>query len=191
MTTKGKEIVIDGEPFVDSRAVYELFNGLVSDDAIRDLGKGWGRQKIGNRYFYRKADVKLPNFPIARWQRMTLMYLSLIMPDYPAMEFAEGGYYYALSFLNGAKVEKIVTGDLIRKAGKTAFVLVFIAGKVNRYHLIVMDDTLIAGRKLRDDEVAAVIATAHRSTGADIQVWNPSFFEEIANELLTPAEAQL
>lgn len=181
----GKEIVIEGETYVDSRAVYELLGGLISDKSIRDLGKEWGRQKVGNRYFYRKTDVKLPSYPVARWQRMALMYLSLMRPEYPVMQFAEQGYYQAQAFLNGARVEKIATGELVCKFGKAFFVLLTIDVTARRYHLVVVNDTDIAGRQLTKEEAASAI-TVHHTQSADFHIWNLDLFAQIANELLAP-----
>ena len=182
---KGKEMTIEGEAYVDTQAVHELLNGLISDNAIRELGKEWGRQKVGNRYFYRKADVKLPDYPVARWQRMALMYLSLMEPEFPVMQFAEGNYYHAQAFLNGAQVEKLAAGNINCKTGNIIFLLLAITAKVYRLHLVVMDGATIAGRQLHKDEVSA-LETVHAFNGFDARIWNLQLLTKVADELLAP-----
>lgn len=181
MSLKGKELIIDGETYVNGQAVYELLDGLLSDVAIRDLGKTWRRKKIGNRYYYRKEDVKLPDYPVARWQRMALMYMDLTAPDAPisAMEFSEN-YYHAKKFLTAARVEMVVTGWLTTAIGKVVYAVLSMR---HRYHLVVMDDTKIAGRQLRKEEVAA----AHRIEpvgGVNLHSWGLDLLAAVAEELL-------
>lgn len=188
MTHKGKEIVIDGDVYIDSRAVDEMFNGLIPDNTIRELGKQWGRHKVGNRYFYLKSDVKLPDYPVAKWQRMVLMYLSLRAPDSPVMQFAEGNYYHALSFLNGAGVEKLGIGKITTNQGLVDFVLFAMTAKVYRLHLVVMDGTLIAGRQLEKGEARSIDIVHHEMT-ADFHSWNTPLLIAIANQLLSTTKA--
>jgi len=182
---KGKELFIEGEAYVDTQAVHTLLDGLLSDNAIRELGKGWGRQKVGNRYYYRKADVKLPDYPVARWQQMALMYLSLMEPELPVMQFAEGNYYQAQAFLNGAKAEKLATGNIACELGSVAFLLLAMTAKAYRLHLVVTDGVTIAGRQLHKDEVAT-LETAQSFNGFEARIWNPQLLAKAADELLAP-----
>lgn len=186
---KGKELIIEGEAYVDTQAVHELLNGLISDNSIRELGKEWGRQKVGNRYFYRKADVKLPDYPVARWQQMALMYLSLMRPEFPVMQFSKGNYYHAQAFLRGAQVEMLATGNINGKTGNVIFLLLAITAKVYRLHLVVMDGATVAGRQLNKEEVDA-IQTARVVNGFDARIWNLQLLAKVADELLAPVDRE-
>lgn len=180
MSLKGKELIIEGETYVDGRAVYELLDGVISDNAIRELGKTWGRQKVGNRYYYRKADVKLPVYPLARWQRLALMYMSLIRPDFPVMQFAEN-YYQAKSFLNAAQVEMLTTGTLTCSHGQAVFVLLLMG---DRLHMAVANDTDFGARQLTKSEIKDGERTYETNGGALIASWDIDLLTRIADELL-------
>jgi hypothetical protein len=179
MTTK-KELIIEGETYIDGRAVYELLEGVVSDNTIRSMGKNWARQKVGNRYFYRKDDVKLPYYPVAKWQKMALMYMAMIDPDVPVGEYA-GNYYRAKAFLSGAGVEMLTTGWLWNASGKVNFVL--LAGG-HTFHVVAMDDVAIAGRQLFTDEIAAMQIT----NSNDSTTWDMEFILRLVEELLAPSK---
>ena len=120
---------------------------------------------------------------------MALMYLSLMEPEFPVMQFAEGNYYHAQAFLNGAQIEKLAAGNINCKTGNIIFLLLAITAKVYRLHFVVMDGMTVAGRQLHKEEVDA-IQTTHASDKFDGRIWNLSLLTKVADELLAPIDGE-
>ena len=191
MTTKGREIIIEGEAYIDSRAVLDFVSNVINEQTLRELGKNWKRQKVGNRYFYRKADVKLPHYPLAKWQRLALMYMALLTgnPNEPGIRriMERDDYYHAAAFLLGAEVEKLVTGWLPTEKGRVDFALLADRATGSKMNLVVSDNRVVAGRALSQAECnKADIVTRYRTF--NMRQWNTKLFTEIAEELLSLPE---
>ena len=194
MSNKPKEITIEGEVYVDTNAVDELLGGVLSPEAIREMGKQWNRQKVGNRYFYRKADVSLPHYPLAVWQRMTLVYMTAAFPpEHEKVEvirqFIErDDYYYAQTFLKAAMVEKVESGKVAAAGDMVDFALLRL-GRRGLMHVVVSDRVHVVGRQLTVDEYRRIdnvtMTRLRDGTAAGFHVWDVDMIAGLAAELLS------
>lgn len=184
------QMQIDGELYIDARGVSLMYKGVVPDESIREFGKKWGRKKVGNRWYYRKDSIKLPNFPLAKWQRMALYYMSLVINDGEAVipediqEIIDAdNYYLAKVFLKGAECEKFASGTFPGPDGKlTLEFLLLSTGHYGDFHLIVSDGQKMAGRALSPEDVENIQS---KVDGSSTVVWGVTKgLQEIANAMI-------